>query len=316
MKTFEEQKASVKSFMEAVEEERIVKEQEDSFMNSPEYKYKALATCKDEAREKCLNGILSNIYKKALPLNDDYKNAHCEDLDKAFEEFIKARCPQGIEFYVKEAIRRNSPFAKKVLEAVEEFVNNEYHNREMNIEDIDAKDLVFKTTDDVTKRLDVIGQNLQGPEIAQAVHDNVKATALSEITRAKNEKEALANLEKELANDVNMNTPAAVESALELRGLTEKKDFQPSLFQGIMIGKLHDVETRMESEEIRGTMLYDTLKVFGKTTNESAESTVEEVAFVECVKEFTAHQMMKSLRFESYYPHEVDELAMEYASVM
>lgn len=315
MKTISEQQASVKSFMEAVEEECLVKKQEEAFMATPEYKLRELDKCQADARDKCLNGVICKIYKDSLPLNDDYKNANCEDLDKAFEEFIKTRCPQGIEFYVKEAIRKNSPFAKKVLEAVEEFVNNEYHNKAMNIEDVDAKDLVFQTTDDVTKRLDVIGQNLQGPEISQAVQDNVKATALSEITRAKNEKEALNNLEKELANDVNMNTPAAVESALELRGLTDKEDFKPSLFQGIMIGKMNETQAKMESGNLPDTYIYGTLEVFGRPTNEGAFATVEELAFVEAVKEYTGHQLMKALRFDKYYKHDVEALALEYAEM-
>ena len=313
MKTFSEQKTSVKSFMEAVEEERLRKTQEDAFQASTDYKLKVLDREQDAARGTCLNKVFCNIYKNALPLSNDYKNANCEDLDKAFSDFIKTRCPEGIEFYVKEAIRKNnSPFARKVLEAVDEFVNNEFRDRALRIEDIDAKDLVFKTTDDTTRRLDVIGQNLQGQEISQAVHDNVKATALSEITRAKNEKEALANLEKELANDVNINTPAAVESALELRGFG-KKDFAPSLFQGIMINKMNSVQAKMESGEISDVILYGTMEEYGKPTNESVNASAEEIAFVECVKEYTGHQLMKALKMEKYYKNEVADMAMKYA---
>lgn len=316
MKTFADSESKVLSFMEEVQVQEDHQREEDEFHNSTKYKLRHLEHCKDHAREHCLHHILKHIYHDALPLSDEYKRACPDDIDHLYDEFIATRCPKGIEFYIKEGIRKNSPFARKVLEAVNELVNNEYHDKEFNIEDVNANDLVFRSTDDVQKKLDIIGQDLSAPEIAQAVHDNVKSTAISEITRAKEEKEKLQNLEAELANDINMNNSAAIESALEERGLGMTRDFTPTLFQGIMINKLNNLQPRFESGEISDKFLYGALDEFRSEVTESAEpvaATAEELAFVEAVEEYTMLSILKAVKLESFNKYEVNDLALEYA---
>lgn len=313
MSTFEDRENKVLSFMEAVQEQRLVKEEEDNFINSTEYKLKTLDKCEDQAKEICLDKIFSRIYKDAIPLNDDYKNAYADDLDDAFKSFMASRCPKGIEFYVKEGLKRKSPFAKRVLEAVNDLVNDEYKQKALNIEDIDAKDLVFATTDDIQTKLDVVNQELSGPEISQAVKDNVKQTALSEITRAKKEKENIKNIEAELASDINMNTQEAVEQALELRGYGTTKDYVPTLFESIMINKINKLEADIASGNGREIYTYEALSDYGSTSNDSIFATTEELAFIESVKEYTALSLLKALKLESFTKYTIDDLVQEYA---
>lgn len=315
MATFNDRENKVMSFMEEVQCAKEEQEQEDAFRNSTNYKLKCLDKCEDDAKTVCLDKIFAKIYKDAVPLSDDYKVAYGDDLDAEFRDFIDKRCPKGMEYYVKEGLRKGSPFAKRVLEAVEDLVNNEYHDKAMNIEDYKADDLVFKTDDDVQKKLDVISQDLQGEEIAQAIQDNVKQTAASEIARAKKEKESMKNLESELANDVNMNSEEKVESALEFYGVTEKKDFKPTLFQGIMIGKMNQIQSQFESGMIENQNLYGSVDLYKESDERTESGSAEEVAFIESVKEYTKLSLIKALKLESFTKRDVEDMAQDYAQM-
>lgn len=318
MNTFADREQKVLSFMEQVQEAKLVKEQEDAFMHSTDYKLKTLDKCEQDAREICLDKIFASLYKDAVPLNDEYKQAYADDLDASFKDFMALRCPKGLEFYVKEGLRKNSPFAKKILEAVNNLVEDEMQQKALNIEEIDPKELVFNSNDAVHKRLDIIGQDLAVPEISQAVKDNVRNTALSEIKRAKMHKEELKNLESELANDVNMHTEEAVREALELRGYGEVKDYIPTLFEAVLINKMNKIRPVYESGELQEVYLYGAVADYGKEeeVNESESprfATMEELAFVEAVKEYTGLSILKALKLESFTKNYVSDLAQEYA---
>lgn len=319
MSTFENREKKVQSFIEAVQEQRLMKEEEDAFRNSTDYKLKELDKCMTGAKDICLDQIFSKLYKDAIPLSDGYKDAYADDLDAAFKDFMASRCPEGMEYYVKEGLKRKSPFAKKVLEAVDNLVKDQYNDKAMNIEDVKPEDLVFNSTDDVQRKLNIIGQDLAIPEIAQRVKDNVRQTALSEITRAKKEKEEIKNIEAELANNVNMDTPEKVQEAMELRGLGETKDYVPSLFEGIMISKMNKISPLYESGENTEVFTYEALKEYGMETpvSESGESfaSVGELAFIESVKEYTALSILKALKLESFDKYVVADLAQEYAQM-
>ena len=319
METFENREKKVLSFMEEVQDELLMKKQDDDFLNSIDYKLKKLDQCNKEGKELCLDTIIRKIYKDCTPLNDDYKVACNDKLDDTFDLFMARKCPKGMEFYVREGLKKNSPFAKKVLEAVENLVNEQTNDMAMNIDNIDGKDLVFASNDDVTKKLDIIGSDLNLPEITQAVQNNVKATAISEINRAKKEKEELKNLENELANDVKVDSQEAIESALEFRD-KGVKDYIPTLFEGVMINKMNKVQAQFESGELDQVYLYNALDDYGKTdaVTEEAESTIhfatpEEVAFVEAVQEYSLLSMLKALKLESYSKYDINDLAQEYA---
>ena len=129
---------------------------------------------------------------------------------------------------------------------------------------------------------------------------------------AKKEKEDINNLEKELANDINVTTKEAVDNILELKGYTESKTFEPTLFQGIMIGKLNEFTKMQESGRFDGEYTFNTLTEYGLPENDG-KSSIEEMAFIESVKEYTKLNILKALKLESFDKYKVSDLANEYA---
>ena len=297
-------------FIDNIENEERNKKAESDFKNSDTYKLRMIDKSRDEAKKEYLTKVLSDTYRDAIPLNDEYKVAYKDDIDKCFRDFLNERCPQGVEYYIKEAIKKNSGFAKKVLEAVNHLVDEKYNKLSLKLEEVTDEDLVFNNDKDEQKKVNVVGRELNTDEVASIVKDNVKQTAVSEIQRAKEEKEKLQAVEDELANDVKMNTPQKVEEAMRLKGLGQGY-YKPSLFNGIMISNMNKIQAKMESGDNCEYSTYDALKDYPMTLNESA--TPQELAFIESVKEYTEYALVKALKLESFDMYKIDNLAQSYA---
>lgn len=297
-------------FIDNIENEERNKKAESDFKNSDTYKLRMIDKSRDEAKKEYLTKVLSDTYRDAIPLNDEYKVAYKDDIDKCFRDFLNERCPQGVEYYIKEAIKKNSGFAKKVLEAVNHLVDEKYNKLSLKLEEVTDEDLVFNNDKDEQKKVNVVGRELNTDEVASIVKDNVKQTAVSEIQRAKEEKEKLQAVEDELANDVKMNTPQKVEEAMRLKGLGQGY-YKPSLFNGIMISNMNKIQAKMESGDNCEYSTYDALKDYPMTLNESA--TPQELAFIESVKEYTGYALIKALKLESFDMYKIDNLAQSYA---
>lgn len=297
-------------FIDNIENEERNKKAESDFKNSDTYKLRMIDKSRDEAKKEYLTKVLSDTYRDAIPLNDEYKVAYKDDIDKCFRDFLNERCPQGVEYYIKEAIKKNSGFAKKVLEAVNHLVDEKYNKLSLKLEEVTDEDLVFNNDKDEQKKVNVVGRELNTDEVASIVKDNVKQTAVSEIQRAKEEKEKLQAVEDELANDVKMNTPQKVEEAMRLKGLGQGY-YKPSLFNGIMISNMNKIQAKMESGDNYEYSTYDALKDYPMTLNESA--TPQELAFIESVKEYTGYALLKALKLESFDMYKIDNLAQSYA---
>lgn len=297
-------------FIDNIENEERNKKAESDFKNSDTYKLRMIDKSRDEAKKEYLTKVLSDTYRDAIPLNDEYKVAYKDDIDKCFRDFLNERCPQGVEYYIKEAIKKNSGFAKKVLEAVNHLVDEKYNKLSLKLEEVTDEDLVFNNDKDEQKKVNVVGRELNTDEVASIVKDNVKQTAVSEIQRAKEEKEKLQAVEDELANDVKMNTPQKVEEAMRLKGLGQGY-YKPSLFNGIMISNMNKIQAKMENGDNCEYSTYDALKDYPMTLNESA--TPQELAFIESVKEYTGYALVKALKLESFDMYKIDNLAQSYA---
>lgn len=297
-------------FIDNIENEERNKKAESDFKNSDTYKLRMIDKSRDEAKKEYLTKVLSDTYRDAIPLNDEYKVAYKDDIDKCFRDFLNERCPQGVEYYIKEAIKKNSGFAKKVLEAVNHLVDEKYNKLSLKLEEVTDEDLVFNNDKDEQKKVNVVGRELNTDEVASIVKDNVKQTAVSEIQRAKEEKEKLQAVEDELANDVKMNTPQKVEEAMRLKGLGQGY-YKPSLFNGIMISNMNKIQAKMESGDNCDYSTYNALKDYPMTLNESA--TPQELAFIESVKEYTGYALVKALKLESFDMYKINNLAQSYA---
>lgn len=294
------------NFMDRVKEQEKIKKQENEFKNSYNYKLKCLENEKEKGKGVCLDAIFSKIYKDAIPLNDDYKVAYGDDLDAEFKDFIHDKCPKGMVYYVRDAANRGSKCAMRIMEKVNKIMDDEYKDRAMNIDKYTADDMVFKMNDDLQKKIDVTSNNLELPDITEVINNKVKSTATAEILRAKREKKASEDLEKELSNNMEITSESDISNYLELKGYTSKRTFQPSLFQGIMIGKMNQSEYLLESEIPN---LYNAISEY----KENCDNSMEEYVFVESIKEYTKLFILKTLCLEKYSLNDVRDMANEYA---
>lgn len=310
-------KENVFNFLDEVRAQKEQENRDREFNNTEDYKLKCLNRNQDEAKGICLDMVFSKIYKDALPLNNDYKVAHGDDLDAEMRDFINCRCPKGMSYYVHEGIKKGSESAKKIMDETDKIVNDDYNKKALNIEDYDANDLTFKADDTIVNKIDVMNKKLNLDDLSETIKDNVKTSAISEIQRAKKAENEAKAVEKELADNINIKTEAQIDEALELRGMNVKKDFEPSLFQGIMIGKLNKLQQMNESGMLKPVCIYNTLEEFGlpePKTDGVHYATVEEQAFVETVKEYTKLNIIKALKLERFNINDIKNMAYDYAS--
>lgn len=312
---FNDRERTVLDFMDRVKQKRRDEQKENEFKQSSTYKLRELDKQEKKARCDCTNMVFAKLYRDAVPLSDDYKVAHKDDLDNEIREFISARAPQGdIEYYVREAIKKGSKPAKDIQESVDRIVNNFYAEKAMDINKWNVEDLVFRTGEDTQQKINAITQDLALDDVTQIIRDNVKSSAISEITRAKKEKQEIEELENELSNDMKVKTEEAIDYRLALAGLTERKVFNPSLFQGIMIGKVNQLIKMQESGTLGSDFLYNTLEDYGMMES-TQEPSIEERAFVESVKELTKIQLIKTLCMERFNLQDIRDMALEYAQM-
>lgn len=252
----------VLSFMDNIDRRSDLDREKDELRNSLDGKLRILDREKAAAKNHCIRCIFAKIFKDATPLNDDYKTAYSDELKNSFGDFISDHSGgKSVDLYIREAIKR-SPFARRVVEAVDDMINNEYRTKEMNIDNIDPEELVFKSSDDTTRKLDLISQDLNGEDISQRIKDQVRATALSEIRRAKEEKEGLKKLELSMSKDPSITTPTAVETALEMKGITDKRYYTPSLFESVVINKYNNIQKEIKEGSYIDMPLYDTMEMY------------------------------------------------------
>lgn len=302
------------NFIDTIEKERQNELSDERFKTSDVYKRRIIDSAKENAANECLSKIFEKFYIDAVPLNDDYKCAYHDGLCNDVHKFASDRTDgKTLSYYVGEAIKSGSVPAKRIMESVTKIVDEYYADKEANLGDINTEDdLVFKMDDDTEQKLNVINRDLELDDLSQIISDNVRVTAASEIARAKAEKEKIKEVERELSDNLSVNNESAIETELELRGMSKKKFFQPSLFEGIMINKLNNVT----AESASSTYLYDTLEMYGMTESTVDKfATPEEIAFTESVREYTLLNIIKSLKLENCFNNlqNIRDLATEYA---
>ena len=302
------------NFIDTIEKERQNELADERFKTSDVYKRRIIDSAKENAANTCLSKIFEKFYIDAVPLNDDYKCAYHDGLCNDVHKFASDRTDgKTLSYYVGEAIKSGSVPAKRIMESVTKIVDEYYADKEANLGDINTEDdLVFKMDDDTEEKLNVINRDLELDDLSQIISDNVRVTAASEIARAKAEKEKIKEVERELSDNLSVNNESAIETELELRGMSKKKFFQPSLFEGIMINKLNNVT----AESASSTYLYDTLEMYGMTESTVDKfATPEEIAFTESVREYTLLNIIKSLKLENCFNNlqNIRDLATEYA---
>ena len=107
--------------VKAVQDQRKA---DEDFRNSDKYKLRVLDNEQKNANGVCLDLVFSKLYKDAIPLNDDYKIAFGDNLDANVHHFIHDKCPNGMEYYIREAIKKGSKPAKDIYESVCDITEN------------------------------------------------------------------------------------------------------------------------------------------------------------------------------------------------
>lgn len=293
MDELKQRENKVFDFMDEVNRHREHQASMDAYKNSEEYKRKCLDKEMNNAKDTCLNYIFADIYKNSIPLDPDYKSLHSDDLDREIKDFINQKvADKGISVYVKEAIKKGNPTMKRLMEAVEDFVNSVYLEKSINIKNIAPEDLNFRFGEEEKKKMDSISKDLELDDISRIIQDNVKKTAEFEIRRAKESKEEIEELENSLASDDSITEESAIDSIIALKNAKRQKIYQPSFFESIMI-KNFNKSVAMESGD--STDMYD--------------------VYCESVKEFTRHNILKALKLETYDHSTVNRMAMEFATL-
>lgn len=260
--TLKDRESKVTNFMDEVEKIKNSKSAEEMYQQTPEYKLKQIKNEKEKAKGVCLDAIFSKIYKDAIPMNDEYKVSHGDDLDSEFSDFINMRNHKGMEYYIKEAIKRGSEPAKKIMEAVEQLIKEEYHDKELNINSTDSVAIPFEVdSDSVQSKLQSISSDMNLPEITDIIKDNVKTQTIDDIERVKQEEENIKSIQEELASNPDITSESAIDRALKLKGIGLKKEYNPSLFEGIMINKTNMIKESVETQNVFTEVTSDELIV-------------------------------------------------------
>lgn len=301
------------NFMDEVQKLKDEQQADNNYRNSTENKLDVISKQKEPAKIACMNHVFSDLYKKSLPVSGEYKASYSDELDSDMTAFLTSRGNGDEGRYFTDCCKR-SPICKKLYEKVTDLVETYYEEKADNIDKYSAEDMVFRMTDDTTKKLDLISKELEIEDISDIIADNVKATATAEISRAKAQKEANQKIEQELANDMSVKTESDINDILTMRGMLDEREFTPSLFQGIMIGNINTVQKMFESGHTTDYYVKESVAEYANESETvSRPATVEEVAFLESVKELTKLNIVKALRMEKLDLNRVDDLAVEYS---
>ena len=281
------------SFISELENDKKKAEQTETTA----YKLNKIKQVKEEARDLCIDKIFAKLYKDAIPMEDETKDLLSDDLDAEIAEFIKAKQPKGSTYYVKEAIKKGSKPAALLMEKVDKLLTETFKDAALNIKDVPSDEIKFDIDDPSTEeKLNQISSTMQFDELSDAIKQNVKIAANSEINRVKEERMKIKEIEDELKGDENVTNESAINFELQKRGIISPKSklYQPTLFEGVMINKLNLVK---------------------ESGLELAPDEMNQLAFVESTKEMTKLMMMKSLMMESFSNNDVKKLATNYATM-
>ena len=271
------------------EEQEMLMQQ---YKENPKYKLSVLNEEREKGLENCAAGVICKIYRDALPLDDEYKAANKEELDDGFVDTIKQKSPDGVYTFLSSCASAGCKPAKLMMEAVTEAIDTGCRKFYENINEVDPDEIdMGPTSKIVNDAVDVVTAKMDYDQISEIIEQNVQNTVRREIETQKAEDEKLQELQTRLSEDNEVQTESAVEAALIREGMT-KRQYQPTLFKGIMIGKV-------------------------KEFTESGDLDVEHVqkkAFFESVKEYTKIETLSMLNMVKFNQRQLDQLANEYAT--
>lgn len=273
--------SKVNEFINAVKKEQELAAYKTKLDADPARKAVVLSQKRNEACEEILIEILSRLFVKALPLDEEYGDCNKNKM-RAFL-MPHGNCCE----YIAEAIKKtNSPLLKRMMESAKTMATEHYMEKAKKLNEINIQDLDYHMTEEEDKKIDEISADMELDEVANIIKNNVQKTVLTEIDRAKREQKAQQDLQDELNKDEDMVSESAIQTELAKRRFKNPKIHQPSLFEAILINNS---------------------SVFGESV-----ATDLDAAFAETICEYTAHSVAKALKLGNYSAANVKNLANTY----
>lgn len=287
----DQKKTGMSAFLNNLQKLQDEEESMRQMKNNPQYKLNVIADEKKKGLENCAAGVICKIYRDALPMDPEYKAGYMSELDAGFIQHIKGKNPEGVYAYIVDSAKAGSKPAKLMLEAVNSAINECCKKFYENLDELDADKIdLGPESKEVKDGIAQITSKMDYEEISKIIEDNVQETVRREIENTKEEDRKLAELQEKLAADETVQTESAIDMALAQAGMSTKQ-FQPSLFGGIMIGNV--------------TMFSE--------SGELDEEHVQKKAFFESVKEYTKLETLSVLDMQRYGVGDVENLALKYA---
>lgn len=284
-KELDTRQSLVQDFINSTNRERELINQNKKFENSPEMKLRKLNSEKERAKSVCIDTILGNIYRGALPYNDPHKNYSDDQAASEINGFISNRTGgHNSEYYIREALKKTkSHCLNNILTEAEKISKKFYNEKYQELPSINMKDINFNPNaynDDIKKSL----RNMDADEIADAIAANVKKAMDDEESKVKKENDYAKSIEDKLANNSEVIDDTSMESAMKtLDTINRPRVYQPSLFEGILLGK----------------------------TKHMTESSMENV-MIETVREYTKLNLVKALKLERFTLDNIRKMANNY----
>lgn len=318
-------RSKVINFINEVRNQEVQMMQENALKFSIGYKRTVLRKEKGIALETCYEKIFSDLYMESLPLSDEYKNAYGSDLKSDFKTFMKDYY-HGKSFteIVTESVKSGNSIMDRLSKNVERFVDKEFMAKEAKLDDIVSTDLAMIFNEDENNDINEISDKMEFKDISKVVKNNVKNTIKGELNATKKQKEDTKAFEDSLVKDNNVKTESSLMSAIMKSGRREFMEsgrvYQPSLFESILIAK--------QKEPVKNISVKNPLKECGlvmetasvgeddvmtEDGNEIENVNEKESIMVESVKTFTALNILKALRMESFTPNKTKLIAAKYA---
>lgn len=277
----------VLSFIESIDLELKKERDMNSFKHSDVYKRNMANRECERGKDECMKYLMKRCMKDATPLSDEYKAGH----DEKFGQMVDKHCPDGPLFYFHELGKKGNCGERciKVLEAVDKVMEQKFCDKKCKPQNYSPEDMTFQMDAETKSNMDELYQDLALDDISNLIADNVRRRTEEEVRSAREARENDKNLEKELGADLTIRTEAAIDRALELKGQRESKFYQPSVFNGIMIGNMNRANNEGVLTE---SYTYHALDDYGMVTEENSPSYN---AMVESVQEYTWYVLENTL---------------------
>nr|DAY74519.1 MAG TPA: hypothetical protein [Caudoviricetes sp.] len=284
----DEREAKVLDFIHAKNKAKDRMDQMSAFENDPEHMRRMTLKAAEDGKSVCIDTVLGQIYKNALPYNDPDKNLSPSDAGAEVRDFIAKRCDnKPTEYYVREALKKNnSSVLRTIVTEAENAAKHAVTIKKNNIGRIDPESIHYDPTANDTA-IKNINAKMSLDEISDIIKNNVQTTIDAEKQKVADEDQYRHDIEDTLAQDNkimdNQTMQDAVNEATNYRFSGRPKVYQPSLFEAIMMNK---------ANKMQGSDPQD--------------------IFTEAVHEYTKLAMLKALKLENFDLRNTRDMTYKY----